>query len=449
MKDLQIKLRDLLARADALTSQASRTPEEETQLSDLVTEGQALKAQIDRAQQLASLAEYAGQSLGSLPLAGASAQPGTVSVEGSLPAGAATVARKGSGLSVVDDEGPGYVDETQLRVISAPAYKAAFRQYLRGGERGLKADALKVLQEGSDTQGGFLVPEDLLARIIAREPTPTRIAARTTQLQTSRDALLIPRVNYAADDIYTTGMRITWTGEVPASSATHRVTEPVFGLTRIPVSTAMMSLPLTNDMVEDAAFPVISWASAKFGETLELLRDNMVLNGSGQGQPAGILLNPGAADQPAVVNSGAAAALTADGLVKLAFSLPEQYDQNAAFVFNKVNTGQALGLLKDTTNRYLWGAGLQDNGLSPSLRNRPLLGYDTLLSGFMPNVAANAFPIIFGDLGGYYLVNRIGLSIQVLRELYAETNQVLLLARVRFGGQVAEPWRIKVQQVAA
>jgi HK97 family phage major capsid protein len=66
----------------------------------------------------------------------------------------------------------------------------------------------------------------------------------------------------------------------------------------------------------------------------------------------------------------------------------------------------------------------------------------------MPNTGANNYPIIFGDLRGYYLVNRVGFSVQVLRELYAETNQILLLGRVRFGGGVGEEWRIKVGQHA-
>ncbi len=97
----------------------------------------------------------------------------------------------------------------------------------------------------------------------------------------------------------------------------------------------------------------------------------------------------------------------------------------------------------------MWGYGLQDDGLSPDLHSRRLLGYDVNYSGFMPSPAAGTYPVIFGDLSGYYLVNRVGFSIQVLRELYAETNQILLLGRLRFGGQVAEDWKIKVQRVGA
>jgi HK97 family phage major capsid protein len=177
------------------------------------------------------------------------------------------------------------------------------------------------------------------------------------------------------------------------------------------------------------------------------LYDNMILNGTGLGQPSGILLNPGADNsQPAVVNSGDANTLTADGLISLGFTLPEQYEDGAAFVMNKTSTAATVAKLKDQDNRYLWGYGLQDSGLQVNMRGRTLLGYDVVLSGFMPNVGTSNYPIIFGDLNGYYLVNRVGFSIQVLRELYAETNQVLILGRLRFGGQVTEPWKLRIHR---
>ncbi len=348
-------------------------------------------------------------------------------------------------LSIAYEEGELGLDQKTLAAISSTSYKQAFRNYIRKGQTGITSAELKTLQEGVDTAGGFLVPEDMLNAIIQKSPTPTRIAGMVTRLQTSRDALLIPKVNYAADDIYTTGIRATWTGEVPASSTAHRVTDPVFGQVRIPIHTTMLSMPLTNDMVEDAAFPVVAWASGKFNETVDLLYDDMVINGSGIGRPAGILLNPDGTDQPAVVVSGNASAVTADGLWDLTYALPEQYDENAMLVLNKTATAKAIAKLKDSQNRYLFGYGEQDNGIAGA-RPKTLCGYPYQYSAFMPSPGSNTFPIIFGDFRGYYLVNRVGFSIQVLRELYAETNQIVLLGRLRFGGQVAEPYKLKIQK---
>lgn len=348
-------------------------------------------------------------------------------------------------LSLAYEEGELGLDQKTLQAISSRDYKSAFRHYVRKGLNGLTGGELKTLQEGTDTAGGFLVPEDILNTIVDKMPTPTRVAGMVTRLQTSRDALTMPKVNYTTDDKYTTGIRTTWTGEVPSSSTVHRVTDPVFGQIRIPIHTAMMSMPITNDMVEDSAFPIVSWAAGKFNETIDLLYDDMVMNGNGIGQPFGILTNPGGTDQPAIVVTGSAATVTADGIIDLAYALPEQYDENARFVLNKTSTAKAIAKLKDSSNRYLFGYGDMDNGIAGA-RPKELIGYAFSYSGFMPDLAANAYPITFGDHRGYFLVNRIGFSVQVLRELYAETNQIVLLGRIRFGGQVAEPYKLKIQK---
>ena len=52
--------------------------------------------------------------------------------------------------------------------------------------------------------------------------------------------------------------------------------------------------------------------------------------------------------------------------------------------------------------------------------------------------------MIYGDLKGYYLVNRIGFSIQALDQTKAKRNQIELVGRVRFGGAPVEHWRLKL-----
>jgi HK97 family phage major capsid protein len=208
-------------------------------------------------------------------------------------------------------------------------------------------------------------------------------------------------------------------------------------------------------MLEDSGVDVQQYLVDKFRETYDLLRDNMVINGTGNNQPTGILQNVGgvypAPVGPAYVPTKSATGLTGDGFINLGFSLPEQYDTNARMVANKTNTGAAMATLKDGTGRYLWGYGMQDSGLSPGGLGsgaRMMCGYPVTWSGFMPNVTANAYPVLFGDFSAYYLINRIGLSIQILSELYAESNYIVILGRLRFGGQLAEEWKLKALKVS-
>ena len=449
VSDMQARLKAIVAEMDGLDTKPSRTSDEETKYTNLLIEGQSLKSQIETTAKGDELRAWMGQSAGMLSLTGG--QNGGATVTGMRAAGETVIENAPGSKSVLfNSEGEGILDERTMRVLRDPAYSKAFKAYLRVGIHGMtESKGLKVLQEGSDTGGGYLVPEDLLNRIIARKPTLTRVAANVQRFTTSRDAVVLPKVNYSTDNLYSSGMRVTWGGEVPATATTIRVTEPVFGQTRIPIYTGMMSLPITNDLVEDSAFDLIGWASGKFAETGELLRDNMALNGTGVAQPHGILVNPNATDNPGTTASGAAAALTWAGLQDILWAIPEQYEDNTKWVFNKASTGLAIASLVDGDGRPLWTMGSQDTGLVGSPKQKLLLGYEVLYSGFMPNVGAGTYPIIVGDLQGYYLVDRVGFSIQVLRELYAETNQLLMVGRVRFGGLAAEPFRMRIQTVSA
>ncbi|MGB9178052.1 MAG: phage major capsid protein, partial [Pyrinomonadaceae bacterium] len=430
--------KDGQAMPDEIIKDVKARTEEVKQLgSRLGNEQELERIEADNTKELEAL----NAPVQTVPHPGSKLKPGESRVEGFSPAGATVVDSKD--LSVVYEEGDLGIDQKTFEAISSIDYKRAFRSYLRKKESQISSAEMKVLQEGSDAAGGFLVPDDVLATIVQRKPTPTKLGGRVTRLQTSRDAISMAKVNYTADDIYTTGIRVTWTGEKPSSSTQHRATDPSIGQIRIPVHTAMLSLGLTLDQIEDSAFPLVSWVSGKFQETLDILDDDMIANGDGIGKPAGLLFNPGGTDQPDIVKTGDANLITADGIQDLAFALPEQYDENAAFFFNKTSTGKAIAKLKDSDNRYIYGMGLQDSGLAPSIRNRQLLGYDSIWSALFPNVAANAFPIVFGDLTGYYLVRRVGFSIQVIREKYAEDNMLVLLGRVRLGGQVAEPFKMK------
>ncbi len=446
LADMQTRLKAVLGEMGTIDANTARTAEQDTRYNELVTEGYALKSQIESALKAGDLATWAGQSAGMLSLTGG--QSGGATVDGIRAAGHTTIDREAGSL-LVNSEGEGLLTDQQMKAMRDPEYARAFKAYLRGGEARLRsAHAIKI-QEGLDPSGGFLVPEEILNRVLVKEPAPTRVAGRVTQMTTSRDTLVIPKVNYTTDNIYTSGMRVTWTGEVPASATAHRVTEPVWGQARIPIFTAMMSIPITNDQIEDTAFDLVAWISGKFNETILLLKENMALNGTGAGQPFGILANPNAADNPATTASGAAAALTWGGLQNILWAIPEQYEDKCCWVFSKASSGLAIASLVDGDGRPLWSAGVGDSGLLGSPKLRQLLGYEVVYSALMPNVGAGTYPIIFGDLAGYAQVNRVGFSIQVLREVYAESNQVVVLGRVRFGGLCIEPWRMRILVVSA
>lgn len=346
---------------------------------------------------------------------------------------------------------PWTVAEKEIRyyvpiAVQDKDYPSAFEVYLRKGYRDMGPNDQKTLTEGVDTAGGFLVPADYNAEMIKKIAQQAVIRGLARVVSTSRDVAEWPKITYTTDDIYTSGVRLTWTGESPATATTHRVTDPVFGLHKIPVHTAMASLPLSNDLLEDAVFDVFGVSSGLISEAFALGEDDVFLNGNGATRPKGILANVDGTDEITSVVSGDANLLKGDGIIDLFYAVPSQYRMRGVWVMAS-NTMRDLEKLVDSQGRYLVSSMLNASlaiGTPDAIKGRPVR-----FDEFMPSIAAGNFPILFGDFSAYMIVERTGLSIQRLSELYAETNISLLLARRRVGGDTVEPWRLKAQKISA
>jgi HK97 family phage major capsid protein len=55
----------------------------------------------------------------------------------------------------------------------------------------------------------------------------------------------------------------------------------------------------------------------------------------------------------------------------------------------------------------------------------------------------------FGDMKGYYIADRVGLSIEVFREVFGLRDLVVMYARKRLGAALLQPWRLKLLKIAA
>ncbi len=378
---------------------------------------------------------------------------GNFSYVGSTPAGSTTVAydERTKLWNMVQEAGPGTVGQKTWDLLNTFDYKKDFALYLRKGTRVIDL-CTKTLMEGMDDQGGVFAPAELIARVIGRLPAPTFLRSYVTTLTTGRDVLILPRKQYAADDIYTTAFRVTWTGEIPSDGTgllAQVNDQALLGNAEIPVHTAMLNAPVTRNLIEDSAFPIQAWLESELAQVVDLTYDNMIVSGSNFGQPQGILFGAAAGNTesntlPEVILSNTSGGLDYNSLIQTQNALAPQYENDSlAWVFNKRSTYTTLLQIVDDNHRPLFTTGMEDFGMVTK-RARVLLGDRCLLSQFMPNVGSTAFPIIYGDLKGYYLAQRVGFSIQVLDQTRAKANQIELVGRVRFGGRPIEPWRLKI-----
>lgn len=356
------------------------------------------------------------------------------------------------------------------------AQNRAFSKYVRFGDSRMKADEVSLLreliytpdsimsevkagvtmsdikslkatlQESALELGGHLVPEDLRLDIIKRMMGMTAVRGRARQINTVRDAVEYP-VMQGGDSLYTSAVRVTWVNEVPTLGTEH-LTNFTLGNVRIPVHTVMASTDISNNLLEDSGVDVIGLVTELFAEASAIDEDTKFLTGTGGDSPQGILgARTGAEYNPVAgidsVNSGAAAALTADGLIDLVYEPDAQYLSNAIMLGTKA-TFKTVRKMKDGVGDYLWAKGIE-RGAPPTV-----LGYDYLMNENLPTIAANAYPLIFGDMRGYLIVDRVGMTVRRVEDRTSATrNFVTLVMRRRLGGQVVEPFRFAAQKVSA
>lgn len=298
--------------------------------------------------------------------------------------------------------------------------------------------------EAADVLGGYVVPVDFQNRVIERQRGLTVMRGRATMITTSRDKVEIPKAT-GGDSQYTSAVRVTWVNETPTAGTA--ATNLTFGMEDLPINTVMAETSLSRNLIEDAAFDLAGYLTEKFAESGVIDEDNQFITGDGVGKPLGLLPgggNPSGTKQLTEVNSGAAADVTWDGLISLAYSIQSQYRQNAVWIGERL-TMRDIRLLKDGDGRYLWQDNQQDAMQPPRLMGFPVLEQETL-----PTVAANAYPLLFGDPRGYTIADRIGATIErYLDSPLARTNSVMYIMRQRKGGQPTETWRWAVQKISA
>jgi HK97 family phage major capsid protein len=446
LKEAQEKFRKSMSDADAIRNKyqgksENMTTEEETQWTKHLDEAEGHQRVIKQLQREEALKAFGKESAGTLPLAGKSRKD----EEGDPlePEGDDDTAR-----GVKDFMS--YVDPKLARAIKAtkkPTYVESLTDYIRakGQLDFLSTQARKDLSEGVDSEGGFFVPEDFRSEIIKKVATMAEVRGRARIIPTSRDVVTFPLEDYSTDDKYSSAMRMTWVDENPSSDTETDSSDNDPGQLHIYVRTGMAGKKISNNLIEDGAFDILAYVQELLGEAFGLGENDAFLTGNGIAKPNG-LFNSANPQFPSTVNSGHASQVTADGVIDLFYGLPKQYRKNAVFMFNS-QTAKALRKLKDGQNRYLWDA--LNGGLASRGDQDTLLNKEVVIDEFAPDIAANSYPIAFGDFKGYYVVDRVGMSIQILREKYAERNQIKVLGRKRLGGQVAEKFRFRIQKIAA
>lgn len=310
---------------------------------------------------------------------------------------------------------PGTEDNGKIGRFSSQYSKDMLRA-IRTGFRKVS----NVLEEGTDENGGYLVPDEWDARLIQKLDDENILRGLATKITTSGER----KINIAA-----TTPAASWIAEGAALS----FGDATFDQKILDAHKLHVAIKVTEELLYDNAFNLEGYIIDQFGKALANAEEDAFLNGNGTGKPTGIFDATKGGQRVDPLQS----AMKADDIISFVYSLRRPYRKNARFIMND-KTLAAVRKLKDGTGVYLW---------QPSYTmGEPdrLCGYEVLTSAYAPEMeAGNAF-MAFGDFSYYNIGDRGTRSIQILRELFAGNGMIGYVMKERVDGLLVLPEAVKV-----
>ena len=318
----------------------------------------------------------------------------------------------------------------------SPELKGFVDGYLRFG----RTSELKSITAGVLADGGYAVPREIDALIAAqlKSISPIRAIAQVVQIGTAGYRKLVSSGGSASGWVSETGAR-----PETATAKFNEIAPPMGELYANPAA--------SQAMLDDAAFDLESWLAGEISTEFARAEGSAFVNGTGTNQPKGFLgaATSNAADsvrpfgtlQFTVTGNAAAFDATPElKLIDMVHSLKAAHRQGAVFVMNS-KTLSTIRKFKAADGSFLWQPGITDG--APTR----LLGYPVVEAEDMPDVAANVFPIAFGNFkNGYLIAERRETTI--LRDPFTNKPFVNFYATKRIGGQVLDSEAIKLLKVS-
>ncbi|PNU02620.1 capsid protein [Novosphingobium guangzhouense] len=325
-----------------------------------------------------------------------------------------------------------------------PEYSNTFASFMRNGGRDDEAKLTAqqkqgpraAMSEGVPADGGLLTPVEWDRTISGRLKLITPMRAESTVINISKSGF----TKLFTDRAVGSG----WVGETASrpATATPQFSALAFGLGQLYANAAA-----SQDVLDDAEINLDQWLVSEIDTEFSRQEGIAFVAGDGTNKPHGFLNyatgGTAAARHPwgaiEVLNSGGATSIASDAVIDTVYKLPAIYTPNAKFFTNRTSLG-SVRKLKDGQGNYLWQPTFVAG--QPST----LAGYPVVDMPDMPNIAADALALAFGDMRETYLViDRIGF--RVLRDPYTNKPFICFYCTKRVGGGVKNPDSMKIIKI--
>lgn len=282
--------------------------------------------------------------------------------------------------------------------------------------------------EAAQADGGFAIPPDFRGAIQKKVTGSDSLLSRTDQQTTSSNQITFP-TDETTPWQTSGGIVVSWDQEAAAGTQS----KPQLGENTVRAYKLRAIVPITEELLADAS-GLSNWLNSKVPDKMSFAVDNAIINGSGAGQPVG-LLNAGCKVTVSKEGSQAANTVLPANILKMWGRCFGQWRTNAVWLINQDVEQQlqqfVLGGTTAATPVYVPPGGLSAAPYA-TLMGRPVIVTEAC------KALSTEGDIILTDLRQYLSVLKTGGTQQeVSIHLWFDQDLVAFKFTLRVGGQ---PW---------
>ena len=291
------------------------------------------------------------------------------------------------------------------------------------------AQEVKAMQEETDAEGGFFVPEQFISQPIHDPGVPgSQLRPLCTVIRVSSKDGYVPTMGSA-----------TWAAI--AEEAAFSDQTPTVGQVAFSIEKSGGLVKVTRELLDDSAVNLPALLTQIFQESAGRFEDVGIISGNDTTQYGGIMSD---GDVEFYTMANATSVVAAD-LVGTFYKLNAQFRANGTWVM-KSAIASLINQINLTGNGV---TGVPNITAAPSdfILGRPNVTTD-VVSGLGATITSTEKIGIFGDFRNYYIFDRVGFTIRRNDSLYMGNDQIGFFATRRGDGQVGLSDAFKIPRAA-
>lgn len=301
----------------------------------------------------------------------------------------------------------------------------AARDRLTAGFEGLNEEG-KAMTEGTPGQGGYLVRPQIERQIVESIEQDNILRGLCSKLNVNTNSIQL--------DQLTLSTVAGWVAELAQKPETTAMT---LATVTASVFTAAGLATISNQLLADSDPAVDQLVTTDLAKRLTALEETAFINGSGTGQPLGILNTPGIGATALTLTTAAA---LVDSILDAIAAVESAHGAPSAILMHP-RTWTFIIKAKDTNGAWLLGgpqdvrAPVTDARTGFRGPSKSLWGYPVLTSNRIPTTLGGGTEsrVIVGDFREALILDRQGVTVDESAHVYFTTNQTVFRAEKRVG----------------